>query len=84
MEQPPGYVAQGQNMVCKLKKVIYGLKQSHRASFEKFNPKVGFHRCAVNYSVFIKRSNSGNVILAVYVDDILITNNDTSGIAETK
>ncbi|KAL0367946.1 UNVERIFIED_CONTAM: Retrovirus-related Pol polyprotein from transposon RE2 [Sesamum calycinum] len=31
MEQPPGYVAQGekQRVVCKLKKAIYGLKQSH-------------------------------------------------------
>ncbi|KAL0289693.1 UNVERIFIED_CONTAM: protein ARABIDILLO 2 [Sesamum angustifolium] len=33
MEQPPGYVAQGEKqcMVCKLKKAIYGLKQSPRA-----------------------------------------------------
>ncbi|KAL0323604.1 UNVERIFIED_CONTAM: Secreted RxLR effector protein [Sesamum angustifolium] len=33
MEQPPGYVAQveKQRMVCKLKKTIYGLKQSPRA-----------------------------------------------------
>ena len=26
MEQPPGYVAQGEDHVCRLKKVIYGLK----------------------------------------------------------
>jgi len=31
MEQSPGYVAQGENMVCKLKKMIYGIKQSLRA-----------------------------------------------------
>ena len=31
MEQPPGYVAQGENTVCKLKKVIYDLNQSPRA-----------------------------------------------------
>ena len=29
-EQPPGYVAQGKNKVCPLKKAIYGLKQSLR------------------------------------------------------
>lgn len=28
MEQPLEYVAQEEKMICKLKKVIYGLKQS--------------------------------------------------------
>jgi len=27
MEQPSGYVAQEQNITCKLKKAIYGLKK---------------------------------------------------------
>ena len=38
MEQPPGYVAQGESSeVCLLKKAIYGLKQSPRAWFHKFS-----------------------------------------------
>ena len=38
MEQPPGYVAQGEShKVCRLKKAIYGLKQSLRAWFDKFS-----------------------------------------------
>ena len=36
MEQPPEYVAQGENKVCHLKKAIYDLKQSRRERFEKF------------------------------------------------
>ena len=33
MKQPEGFVAQGQeNLVCRLKKSIYGLKQSPRSS----------------------------------------------------
>jgi len=28
MKQPPGYVAQRETKVCRLKKAIYGLKQS--------------------------------------------------------
>ena len=31
MKQPLGYVAQGEDRVCRLKKTIYGLKQSSRA-----------------------------------------------------
>jgi len=31
MKQPPGYIAQGENIICKLKKATYGLKQSPRA-----------------------------------------------------
>ena len=76
MEQPPGYVAQGEDRVCRLKKAIYGLKQSPRAWFEKFNIVVmqdGFQRCAVAHSVFYKKTNSSSVVLAVYVDDILLT-----------
>ena len=38
MEQLPGFVAQGEpHLVCKLKQAIYGLKQSPRAWFDKFN-----------------------------------------------
>ena len=36
MEQPPGFVAQGEtHLVCKLQKAIYDLKQSPRAWFDK-------------------------------------------------
>ncbi|KAL0350143.1 UNVERIFIED_CONTAM: Retrovirus-related Pol polyprotein from transposon RE1 [Sesamum radiatum] len=89
MEQPPGYVAQGekQRMVCKLKKAIYGLKQSPRAWFDKFSRIIGefgFSRCQADHSVFVQTTTSGMVILAVYVDDILITGSDIVGIEEAK
>jgi len=46
MEQPPRYVAQRENMLCKLKKAIYGLKQSPEPGwFDKFSriiSEVGF------------------------------------------
>jgi len=36
MEQPPGYVDQTPpNLVCRLKKTLYGLKQTPRASLNK-------------------------------------------------
>lgn len=44
----------------------------------------GFVRCASDYSVFVKRTKRDCIILVVYVDDIVITGNDTIGIQETK
>jgi len=66
IEQPPDYVAQRENKVCRIKKVIYDLKQSPRAWFEKSNitiSGIGFHRCHSNHSVFIRHTKSGIVIL---------------------
>jgi len=39
MEQPPGFVAQGEfsGCVCRLRRSLYGLKQSPRAWFVKFS-----------------------------------------------
>ncbi|KAL0324624.1 UNVERIFIED_CONTAM: Retrovirus-related Pol polyprotein from transposon TNT 1-94 [Sesamum calycinum] len=81
MEQPPGYVAQGekQHMVCKLKNVIYDLKQSSRAWFDKFSRIIGefgFLWCQADHSIFVQTTRSGMVVLAVYFDDILITGVD--------
>ena len=37
MEQPPGFVAQGESgLVCKLRRSLYSLKQSPRAWFGRF------------------------------------------------
>ena len=41
MEQPPGFVAQGEiRKVCRLQKSLYGLKQSPRVWFGKFSQVV--------------------------------------------
>ena len=39
MEQPPGFVAQRESssLVCRLRRSLYGLKQSLRAWFGKFS-----------------------------------------------
>ena len=89
MEQPPGFVAQGESsqLVCKLKKSLYGLKQSPRAWFGRFSLVVtefGLHRCGVDHSVFYKLAKHGKIWLLVYVDDIIITGDDIQGIKELK
>ena len=88
MEQLPGFVAQGEpHLVCKLKQAIYGLKQSPRAWFDKFNHVVfatGFRRSQADHSVFVRHSSSGIVVLIVYVDDILLSGSHVTGIEESK
>ena len=88
MEQPPGYVAQGESSeVCVLKKAIYGLKQSPRAWFHKFSQLLfsyGFVSTVSEPTVMRKRTPHGCVILAVYVDDIIITGGDDAEVDATK
>ena len=63
MEQPPGFVAQGESRkVCRLCKVIYGLKQSPKAWFGNFSEaviKFGLQRCQSNHFVFSYTSKRG-------------------------
>ena len=41
IEQPPGFVAQGESgLICKLRRSLYGLKQSPQASFNRFSSVV--------------------------------------------
>ncbi|GKB38108.1 retrovirus-related pol polyprotein from transposon TNT 1-94 [Tanacetum coccineum] len=88
MQQPSGFVAQGESRrVCKLKKSLYGLKQSPRAWFGKFSNaeiKCGLRRSVYDHFVFYSSSNAGCILLVVYVDDIVITGSDNVGIKKLK
>ena len=88
MEQPPGFVAQGEiGKVCHLQKSLYGLKQSPRAWFGKFSQaveKFGLQKSKSDHSVFYRNSHSGIILLVVYVDDIVITGSDSTGISSLK
>ena len=75
MSLPPGFEkCFGQDKVYKLKKSLYGLKQSPRAWFERFGRAVknhGYHQSQADHTMFYKHSEGGKlVILIVYVDDI--------------
>ena len=88
MEQPPGFVAQGEiRRVCRLRKSLYGLKQSPRAWFGKFIQaveKFGLQKSKSDHSVFYQNSHSGIILLVVYVVDIVITGSDSIGISSLK
>jgi transposase InsO family protein len=71
IRQPEGF-NDGSGRVCKLKKAIYGLKQSGRMwnmKLDSILKKLGFTQCKMDPCIYY--TNNHNVILAVYVDDIL-------------
>ena len=89
MVQPPSFVAQGESdLVCKLRRSLYGMKQSSRAWFSRFSSVVqefDMIRSATDHSVFYHHSSIGQFIyLIVYVDDIIITGSDHDGIQKLK
>ena len=88
MEQPSGFVAQGEKgRVFRLRKSLYGLRQSPRAWFGKFSQAVeefGMQKSKSDHSVFYKKSSSSIILLVVYVDDIVIPESDSKGISFLK
>nr|GFA01203.1 retrotransposon protein, putative, Ty1-copia subclass [Tanacetum cinerariifolium] len=79
MEQPEGFVNPiYPNRVCKLKRSIYGLKQTLRQWNKRFNDKIKkfvFTQNRDEPCVYIKASGSNITFLILYVDDILIMGN---------
>lgn len=77
MVQPEGF--NNGSKVCKLNKAIYGLKQASRAWNKKLDGvlvQLGFQRSTVDECIYFNIKNGEIVIIAVYVDDILIFSND--------
>ena len=85
IQQPPGCVAQGESsFVCKLRRSLYGLKQSPLAWFGHFSSMVqefGMARSTSDHSVLYHHTSPRRCIyLIVNVDDIVITYSDQDGI----
>lgn len=88
MDMPLGYQPpiskssrQGERLVCRLNKSIYGLKQASQQWFAKFSAdllSMGFHQSKFDYSLFIQGTGSAFLALLVDVDDIIITEADIS------
>ena len=73
--------------VLRLKKSLYGLKQSLRAWFDRLRRamcNMGYKQCNGDHTVFYRHSGSHVTILAVYVDDMIITGDDSLEISRLK
>ena len=88
MVQPENFVSgNAKQMICKLKKSIYGLKQASRQWYYKFYQVIisfGFEMNLVDDCIYHKFSGSKNIFLVLYVDDILLANNDKDLLHESK
>ncbi|KAK1627376.1 hypothetical protein QYE76_001691 [Lolium multiflorum] len=76
MDQPEGFVVPGkEDLVCKLKRSLYGLKQSPRQWYKRFDSFMlahEFKRSKYDSCVYIKFVNGSPIYLLLYVDDMLI------------
>ena len=75
MEQPPGFVEGGSDLVCKLNRSLYGLKQAPRAWYARLTEevsKLGFTPSNADPALFTLVDNRITVYLLAYVDDCLI------------
>ena len=88
MRQPEGFVVKGkEQMGCRLRKSIYGLKQASRQWYLKFDEVIksyGFIENKKDNCIYVKIKVSSFIILVLYVDDILLASSDKNLLHETK
>lgn len=88
MDMPQGFHRQGEKRkVCRLLKSLYGLKQASKQWNIKLTDAltcVGYVQSAHDHSLFTKKQENAQVLILVYVDNLMITENDAQLISETK
>ena len=87
MDLPLGYPVQGEKLVCKLHKSIYGLRQASRQWFHKFSHALtshGFVQSKSDYSLFHIGKGDTLVLLLVSVDDIIIASPSCKMVEQVK
>lgn len=86
VEQPSGFV-QGKNQVYKLKKSLYGLKQSGRmwnSVLHSFLLSQNFVQSMCDNCVYTKHNNNLKTIIIVWVDDIIISGSNLNCVNQIK
>jgi hypothetical protein len=86
MHPPPGYsVPEG--MVCHIHRSLYGLKKAPHAWFWRFASVVtaaSFSTSTHDLALFVHVSPRGRTLLFLYMDDMIITGDDSEYIAFVK
>ena len=88
MKQLEGFSSsEGEHLVCKLNKSLYGLKQVSRQWYFKFHEVItsfNFEGNIMDQCIYQKVNGSKICFLMLYVDDILLATNDKSLLYEVK
>ena len=79
-EKPLGFETHDREThVCKLKKDLYGLKQTPRTWYNRidiFLSSLGFTKSKANSNLYYKVEDGNLVMLLLYVDDLFVTGTD--------
>ena len=87
MRLPPGFESSSPNKVCRLRKSLYGLKQAPRCWFAKLVSALkdyGFLQSYSDYSLFTYTRGSVQINVLVYVDDLILSGNDSAALQTFK
>ena len=88
MVQPEGFIAKNQeHMVCKLKRSIYGLKQTSRSWNIRFDQAIKsfvFEKNLDEPCVYKRHRDKVVMFLVLYIDDILLIGNDFGVMSSVK
>ena len=84
VSQLEGYAVKGKEQyVFKLSKALYGLRQAPRAwniRLDKSLKKLGFTKCISEQAVYKRGAGKSEIILGVYVDDLIVTGSEKDAI----
>ena len=88
MKQLEGFITNGNdNIICKLKKSIFGPKQASHQWYLKFHDVISsfnFMETVMDQCIYHKVSGSKIIFLVLYVDDILLASNYLGLLHEVK
>ncbi|GKA97514.1 retrovirus-related pol polyprotein from transposon TNT 1-94 [Tanacetum coccineum] len=87
MKLPSGLNKGKHGEACKLQKSLYGLRQAPRCWFSKLSSALKNYRFVQSYSyysLFTLRQKKVQLNVLVYVDDLIISGNDSKAITQFK
>ena len=89
MDQPEGFVESGKDTwVCRLKKSLYGLKQSSRQWYKRFDAFIiaqGYIQSPYDSCVYYKKVEDGSrIYLLLYMDDMLVASKNKAKVQTLK
>ena len=77
VRQPPGFTVKGaEHRVLRLRKALYRLRQAPRVWNAKLDTtlgELGFTRCTTKHALYTWRRGKEELVVGMYVDDLIVT-----------